>query len=131
LDTHGLFRLSGNQLDINKWKDALSAHDGTKSSAVRCNYNVTHVDLRTHQLAGFVDFKKENVDVHVVACLLKEFIRSLPEPPVPFSLYDPLMDCMGTHSPLLLGAVVVMVLTNNPYLVQTCQAGEVTQCWLC
>ncbi|ELR11885.1 LOW QUALITY PROTEIN: RhoGAP domain containing protein [Acanthamoeba castellanii str. Neff] len=57
LDTHGLFRLSGNQLDINKWKDALSAHD------------------------GFVDFKKENVDVHVVACLLKEYIRSLPEPP--------------------------------------------------
>jgi hypothetical protein len=78
-----------------------------------------------------VDFKKENVDVHVVACLLKEFIRSLPEPPVPFSLYDPLMDCMGT--PLLLGAaaVAVMVLTNNPCLVQTCQAGEVTQCWLC
>ncbi len=62
------------------------------------------MDLRTHQLAGFVDFKKENVDVHVVACLLKEFIRSLPEPPVPFSLYDPLMDCMGT--PFLLGAVV-------------------------
>lgn len=74
LDTHGLFRLSGNQLDINKWKDALSAHD------------------------GFVDFKKENVDVHVVACLLKEYIRSLPEPPVPFSLYDPLMDCMDLPS---------------------------------
>jgi hypothetical protein len=42
---------------------------------------------------------KENVDVHVVACLLKEYIRSLAEPPVPFSLYDPLMECLGTSTP--------------------------------
>ncbi len=44
---------------------------------------------------GLVDFAKEKVDVHVVACLLKEFIRSLAEPPVPYALYEPLMDCMG------------------------------------
>jgi hypothetical protein len=51
------------------------------------------------QRAGYVDFMKENVDVHVVACLLKEYIRSLAEPPVPFSLYDPLMECLGTSTP--------------------------------
>jgi hypothetical protein len=28
LDTHGLFRISGNQLDINQWKEMLNAHDG-------------------------------------------------------------------------------------------------------
>jgi Rho GTPase-activating protein 1 len=63
IDTEGIFRRSGNLSKINEWKQKI---------------NEGHMD--------FVDLTKE--DPHVVAGLLKTFLRDLSEPLLTFELYD-------------------------------------------
>lgn len=71
MDCKGIFRISGRQTEL----DALKAKYHSPE--------VTEVPL-------------EGENPHVVACVLKEFIRLLPEPLFPCSLYDEYMNASHT-----------------------------------
>ena len=71
----GIFRISGNQKQI---------------TAIRSRFDKGQC----------VDFSKEtNCDIHVVCGLLKLYLRELPDPLIPFSFFDPIIETLGktTH----------------------------------
>jgi hypothetical protein len=85
--TEGLFRLASDAEDVAFFKDAIEKGD------YRC-------------LRGPVDAAKNNgvalpelKDPHVAANLIKIWLRSLPEPIVPFNLYQDALDAGASNDP--------------------------------
>eukprot|EP01103_Thecamoeba_quadrilineata_P002967 TRINITY_DN12807_c0_g1_i1.p1 TRINITY_DN12807_c0_g1~~TRINITY_DN12807_c0_g1_i1.p1 ORF type:complete len:1556 (-),score=348.20 TRINITY_DN12807_c0_g1_i1:189-4856(-) len=69
-DTEGLFRVSGGRESVQRLKDQLDK--------------------------DIIDFSLwTTLGVHVVAAVLKQYFRDLPEPLLTYDLYDPLINCMN------------------------------------
>jgi len=64
--SQGVFRVSGNNVDMQEVEREFD------TDCIKYNF-------------------KNNEDIHVVACILKKYLRDLPEPLLPFNMYDQLI----------------------------------------
>jgi len=75
---------------IEKCVDCIRYSNALEEGIFRLSGNVQEVDELKYRFnrGEIVDFTSEKHGIHAVASLLKMYLRSLPEPVIPFSFYD-------------------------------------------
>lgn len=100
IDTEGIFRRSGNYAQIVALKQKINAG------------------------ADDVDFKE--TDTHVVAGLLKSFLRELSEPLLTYELYEEIVNFLGKL--FAQSAPECVMWTNSFIFYRMVKGGKITEC---